>query len=398
MGETQQRRVGSSLRMGGGRTRRVDTAVVSSAPGGQPTTVHGKIDALLAKVPPFRPHPLLPGPHWQTVAGMYLPFRAAPYRAHCHFVELDDGDQIAVHEDLPDEGPASRIVLLIHGLGGCYASPYVQRVAARLSAVGIGVARMDQRGCGAGRRVARHTCHAGRSDDVEAVVRFLSARHPQARLMLCGFSLGGNLVLRWLGTASRDALQSVDFAMAVAPPIQLADCVASLGRGINRVYDHFFTRRLWHDYQVRTREGRHVLAGSGGRTSGGPSQSPNAGPESEMRTPKNLYELDQILTAPLGGFASAQTYYEFASSLPYLAKVSVDTLIIAAEDDPMIPAQMFARAALSPQVRLYMTRSGGHMGYVASRCEPDRTGHGQTGGRRWLDRRIVDCALSLDSD
>ncbi len=396
MGETQQGRVGTGHRAGGGGPRRVGPPKISASQFSQPTAEKGQLDSLLAEIPAFRPHPLLPGPHWQTVAGMYLPFRAPPYQAHCHFVELDDGDQIAVHEDLPDNGLASRIVLLIHGLGGCYASPYVRRVAARLSAVGIGVARMDQRGCGAGRRVARHMCHAGRSDDVGAVIRFLAARHPQARLMLCGFSLGGNLVLRWLGTASRDALQPVDFALAVAPPIHLADCVASLQRGVNHLYDRFFTRRLWRDYQVRTRVGKYVLARPDDRTSCGPGQLPDPGLEVALRMPKNLYELDQVLTAPLGGFASAEAYYEFASSLPYLAKVSVDTLIIAAEDDPMIPAQIFARAALSPSVRLLMTRYGGHVGYVASCSEPDRSGQGQAGDRRWLDWRIVECALHLD--
>ena len=118
----------------------------------------------------FRPHLLLRSGHLQTVAAVYLPRKHAPYCAKVHYVGVDElppelgGDQIALHEDCaPVWQPTEPVVLMVHGLAGCYTSGYMCRMADRLTARGYGVFRMDMRGCGAGEGLARKSTHCGRS-------------------------------------------------------------------------------------------------------------------------------------------------------------------------------------------------------------------------------------------
>src|SRR3954470_15428841 len=114
----------------------------------------------------FRPHPLLRNGHLQTVAAIYLPRRHAPYRAKVHYVPADDlpgdegGDLLALHEDCPAEWQPDRpVVLLVHGLAGCFSSAYMCRMADRLTRRGYCVFRMDMRGCGAGQGLAKLPTH-----------------------------------------------------------------------------------------------------------------------------------------------------------------------------------------------------------------------------------------------
>jgi uncharacterized protein len=185
--------------------------------------------------PPFLAHRWLRNGHLQTIWQLRNLSIVFPTTIQ-HHVELADGDAIVLHEDAPvadqetgnqETGPA---VLLIHGLCGCHASPYMLRFASELVNIGVRTFRMDMRGCGAAFGLSRNVTHAGRSDDVLAALHRIAELRPLANLGVVGVSLGGNQLLRAAGRVSgsldkRPAWwDRLRFAAAISPPIDLARC------------------------------------------------------------------------------------------------------------------------------------------------------------------------------
>jgi len=293
-------------------------------------------------------------------------------------VTLADGDRIVLHEDAPaEEGLAGaafgegRIALLAHGLGGSHLSGYMQRTAAKLAARGVRVIRMDLRGSGRGFAHARHPVHAGRSDDVAAVLAWIGERHPGQPVTTVGYSMGANMVLRMAGKFGGHAPANLARVMAVCPPIDLAHCSDGMQRGLNRHYDRRFVRGLMAHIGRRRREIPDVLD------------------RILDPAPQRLIDFDDQFTAPLCGFADVHDYYAQASSAPLLPRIAVPALIIAAADDPIICVRMFQKATYSPTTQLVITPSGGHLGFIGvGGIDPDR---------RWLDWRTIEWVLSQPS-
>lgn len=319
--------------------------------------------------PEFRPHPLLRSGHLQTIATSFSPRPEIPYRARQRQVELPGGERLVLHDDRPESWrPGDRCVLLLHGLGGCYLSPYMMRMAAKLNARGARTFRMDMRGHGAGATLAWSPGHAGRSEDAAAAVQCIVDLCPASPLAVAGVSLGGNILLKWLGEAGADAHPQVDRALAVAPPIDLLACCQLIRRWRSRLYDRAFVKELLGQVAERRDhwESLRTLDWS--------------------RPPRTLFEFDDRVTAPLSGFRDAMDYYANASAASKLAGIAVPTLILTAADDPLVPPYLFEQAERSEFVQLHVTRHGGHVGYIARRgLDPDR---------RWLDWRVVDWATA----
>jgi uncharacterized protein len=321
--------------------------------------------------PTFIPHLLVRGGHAQTVLGCYLPGLKWTANAKQHFVPLSDGDQLVLHDDAPDRqnwDQGDRVALLVHGLGGCHQSTYMQRTAAKLVSHGVRVFRMDLRDCGAGTGLARLPVHAGRSQDVGAALAYVMATCPDSPVFLVGFSLGANLVLKLLGEMGGELPANLAGAMAVAPPIDLVACAQNMETGLNQLYNRKFLRGLLRAAAVRNLRVPREFA---------PPLHP---------PPRHMREFDQRFTAPLGGFASAEDYYERASSEPVLKNIAIPTVIVAAADDPIVPVKPFEMASYSSTTRLVIAPSGGHLGFIGkSGVDPDR---------RWMDWRIVEWATT----
>jgi len=313
-------------------------------------------------IPDFRPHPLLLTGHLQTLAGLrHKPMKEA---ARQHRVTLVDGDQIVLHDDCPNEWKSGhRTALMIHGLAGCHASPYMQRIARKLNVCGVRTFRMDLRGCGAGVGLARLPYHSGRSEDAVEALKKIDELCPGSPTTLIGFSLGGNIALKLLGEFPSRLPAHLDRALAVCPPVDLRKCVQSLKQGLNRFYDRIFVQLLMDQIQVQLR----LLPGA---------------PARELRRPRGVLEFDESFTAPVCGFGTAANYYERSSSAQFVPDIRVPTLILAAGDDPLIPGQVFDELCLSSAVSLHLARSGGHLGFIGRRNgDPDR---------RWMDWRVVE--------
>jgi uncharacterized protein len=319
--------------------------------------------------PPFEPHPLLPGPHAQTLAGVYLPGHRFPYQATQCRVPLDDGDQIVLHDDLPANWQASgRSALLIHGLAGCHESGYMQRIAHKLNERGVRTFRLDLRGCGAGAGLARLPYHSGRSEDAKAALVAIARILPQSPTTLIGFSLGANITLKLLGELEGRPCGNLDSAVAVSPPVDLAACSRQMQQRANRIYDRHFVGLLLRQIADR----RRTLA--------------DAASVTFSRRPKTLWEFDDKFTAVVSGFGTAENYYRTASSAQFIPAIRTPTLILASRDDPMIPCDGLERAKIPPGVDVHLTHRGGHLGFVGRA--------GIDADRRWMDWRVVDWVLA----
>jgi len=334
-------------------------------------------------LPLFRPSWWIRGGHAQTIIGSQWPQRLRKEQAMIRTVDLGDGDAVAVHDDTPaDWEPGGQAVVMAHGVSDDHRSPLLVRLATKLNQRGVRVFRWDMRGCGAGKPLARRPYHAGCSADlakvVEAVLEWTAAADgTAAELSLFGVSLGGNVVLKYLGEDPDRVPTAIRQSIAVNPPIDLVAGVEAIGTGASRLYDRHLTRRLLARLDEWWQERPDAFR-------------PTAGEGGSGRRPRGLREFDDWYTAPAVGFRDALDYYTQSSSAQFIPAIRTPTAIIASKDDPLVPFSIFAddRVDYPACVRLIATDSGGHVGFVGrSEGDPDS---------RWLDWRVVDliCPVS----
>ena len=313
-------------------------------------------------IPPFKPHPWLASPHVQTILGRFWPWPR--YRLPSTYVEVEVGlgDRVAVLDSIPQGWtPGDPVVVLVHGLGGCARSPYVVRVGIRLVKQGIRVFRMNLRSAGSGFGLARSFYHSGKTEDLRAVVEWISGRAKDSPIGLVGFSLGANMVLKLAGEASENPLPGLDCVIAANPPLDLDACCRHIARPENRVYDQNFVKNLQGEVR-RLHEAFDDL------------------PPIDLSTVRTLFEFDETYTAPRNGFLDAADYYARSSSGPWIGRIEVPGLVIHAVDDPFIPIEPFHSIPFPEHLALELIPHGGHLGYLSR----DRW----QGDRRWLDVRI----------
>jgi len=321
----------------------------------------------------FKPAWWLPEGHSQTLWRKFLP---EPAPRHCRDrIELDDGDFLDIDwctETGMREQSSDKIVILIHGLCGCSQSTYIVSLQEQLARVGLSSVAVNLRGCsGEANRLAR-SYHSGVSDDLDAVYRHLQRRFPARSLCFVGFSLGGNVLLKWLGE-NRLQDSPVVRAVAVSTPFQLGLCSQAMTRGLSRIYGSYFVNRLSETFIAKRTA--LIEANNGDEL----AQLESIG---EFSSLKNIWEFDERVTAPLNGFKNAEHYYDSCSSGPLLSRIDVDTLLIQSRDDPLIPkAAVPTQSDLSSRVELRLLQKGGHVGFVSAR-EPN-----------WLERQITEYLL-----
>jgi len=313
---------------------------------------------------PFVPHPAIAGGHLQTIVSYYLPQIKTLNPHTTHRVDLGDGDKLALLENKPSRKAAlKKAVLFMHGLGGHDASPYMLRLTSLFKNRGWRVFRMNHRGCGAGKGLARGVYHSGRSDDISKVLTFIAQTYPDTPLVAAGFSLSGNALLKLLGENAHPVPSNLVGAVAVTPPIDLAGCSDALCRRSNRIYEWRFLRLL----KASMRERRQAFADF---------------PELEYPSNMSIRDFDEYVTAPLGGFASAADYYRRCSARQFLAGIKTPTILLASLNDPFIPARTFANIQPNGFLQLQLTDSGGHMGYIAKHKTP-------IDSYRWMDYAVL---------
>lgn len=311
--------------------------------------------------PAYRPPPWLPGGHAQTLYPLLIRPRPPAYRRERW--TTPDGDFIDLDWTPDAPRPTRPLTVLFHGLEGSSRSHYAASLMRALAARGEAGVVVHFRGCsGAPNRLPR-AYHSGDSDEIDWILRRLHAHHPASRRHAVGVSLGGNALLKWLGERGAAAGQLLDAAAAVCAPLDLAACGHQLARGFNRVYTRHFLSTL--------------KAGAAARL----QRFPGLYDARRLAGANTLFAFDDLVTAPLHGFAGADDYWRRASSKPWLPAIALPTLLINPLNDPFLPRTALpGRNAVSARVKLDYPDAGGHVGFVT----------GPLPGRLdWLPRRIL---------
>ena len=311
----------------------------------------------------FKPHWGLRGANRQTIMGMLLRSRPKPSSPQQHTVTLDDGEQLFLYENGPHDCEQPNIVL-VHGLGGCYTSGYMQRISGKLSQGGRRVFRVNLRGCDEGMSLARKTAHAGCSQDLANAVTWIQQYTGQHDIAIAGFSLGANILLRMLAQHQQYPDLSIIRAVAFAPPIDLAYGCQQLSIRHRGFYNRYFLKGLRRNLKRRR------------------LMYPDCPYSTLNPFPKTLEEFDDRFTAPLNGFVGAVDYYQQTSSKYQLHEIQATTTIIYANDDPIVPSEVFADVELSKSTDMYCTTHGGHLGYLSQRQS--------SGNCRWMDSTVIE--------
>jgi len=312
-------------------------------------------------LPPFLPHRLIPGGHLQTILSLRSP-PVGPLCPTLHWVTLDDGDQLALHDDTPADWRAGDpSVMLVHGLCGCRLSPYMLRLTDHFVRRGTRVFRLEMRGCGVGKDRSHGLTHAGRAEDCLAALSRIAELTGAGPIATIGVSLGGNQLLLAAGRigsgeqAAPDWIDRWDRLVAVSPPVDLLRCSENMQRPLLRGYNRYFIKHLLSRLPEPIR------------------QSPDKIRRFTRPWPKTLWELDDRITAPLSGFASAADYYTRSSSAGWVPSIRIPTLILTAQDDPLVPVDSFTSVAAAVRdhdvVRLFIAPGGGHVGFFARGSE-----------------------------
>jgi uncharacterized protein len=317
------------------------------------------------RIAPFRPYPFLWSGHSQTLAGAFVRRPAFRLSTQPHTVELSDGDRLILHDDASDTwSPGDPVALLVHGMCGSSSSSYMQRIAMRLTARGIRTFRLDLRGCGAGAGLSRLPYHAGRSDDLHDTAAFINGLAPGSPLLPVGFSLGGNILLKWLGEQSASMPYDIQQAMAVNPPLDLEACTNHVRVVARGFYDRHFARLLLR--HARSTPHWH-----------------EATPLARARMlPRRITDFDELFTAPLSGYQSALAYYRDCSAAPLVEEIRVPTLILSSRNDPLIPPHILQQIRRPEWVDLHIAEGGGHLGYISR--------GGRDPDRYWMDWRVLE--------
>ncbi|AOU97853.1 alpha/beta hydrolase [Acidihalobacter yilgarnensis] len=314
----------------------------------------------------FHPAWWLPGAHLQTL----WPFvfaRSHRLNLRRERFELSDGDFIDLDWSPSSAGP---LVLILHGLEGSSDSAYIRRLVPVLQTSGFEIIIMHFRGCsGEPNRLAR-AYHAGDTQDVAAVVARLQAHAPERAIGAIGFSLGGNVLLKWLGETG--AVNPLAAAAAISVPFDLHAAADRLERGFSRIYQSYLLRPL-RKGQLRK---LHL-------TGIAPPITCNA-----LLHLRTLRDFDDRITAPLHGFENVDDYYTRASCRPWLRHIVTPTLIVQARNDPFLLASGIpSHDELSPSIRLELMRSGGHVGFISGPIPGLR--------RPWLERHLSEWLMTM---
>jgi uncharacterized protein len=304
---------------------------------------HGRIRAS-----DFQPAAWLRNRHLQTVFPT-LAGAGPPRPLLCReMLELPDGDVTAVDwlTELPDVTDSSPLLIVLHGLESSAKSTYARQLLLAASERGWRAAVLHFRDCGDYRNRLPRRYHAGETGDIRYFLHKLRTDGHEGPVTAAGYSLGGNVLLKYLGESAADT--PLVAAAAVSVPLDLHASSKALSLGISRLYQNYLLKRM--KLSVSRKFDRHTAAFDWDKA---------------MKA-RTFAEFDDAVTAPLHGFANKDDYYDRCSSVAFLQSIARPTLVINARDDPFLTPDMTPpETCLSETVTIEVSERGGHVGFIA---------------------------------
>jgi hypothetical protein len=314
----------------------------------------------------FHPPWFLRNGHLQTILPVLFP-RSLPIVFRDERLELEDGDFLDLHwAPAQQEAAARSLVILSHGLEGSAGNGYIRGMASAFNAAGWDALAWDFRGCGSEPNRLVRFYHSGETRDLAAVIRHAAAEYP--RIALVGFSLGGNITLKYMGEAPPHP--AIIGAAGISVPVDLAACAQALDlRRSNHIYLGRFLKTLIA--KVEAKAARF------------PAQLDTTG----IRNIRSFREFDDRYTARIHGFRDAADYWAQSSARQHLPGITLPTLLLSARNDPFLTPESFpfAEAERHPYLFFEAPASGGHVGFLdfVRGMEP------------WSERRVVEFVTAL---
>ncbi len=311
--------------------------------------------------------PLFKNSHLATIAGNFWrrPESEARWPVTNALYDPEPGVQLLVRTQTP-ERPRGELIL-VHGLEGSSESGYARGMAAAALAAGYTTHRYNMRGCGGSPWHPKANYHSGQTGDLLHVARERKGASGLP-IFAVGYSLGGNIVLKLAGELAERGSELFAGVCAVSAPIDLAASVRATGNRQNILYRRRFVSKLKQRVRRRNRMAPDLFP---------------LGPLAQVRT---IYDFDDLYTAKIFGFGTADNYYRTQSSNQFLEHIRIPALLVQAKDDPMVPFAMYSHPAIehNPHIRLLAVEHGGHLGFLAR-------GH----SRFWLDTVVTDWLAEL---
>jgi uncharacterized protein len=305
----------------------------------------------------------------QTLAAFFLARRIDLPAAEQRLIEVEPGVPVLCHCHWQKDRRALTLII-VHGLEGSSESQYMMGIARNGLAAGMNVVRMNQRNCGGMDHCAPTLYNSSRSEDVAAVARNLVERDGVSGLVLIGFSMGGNLVLKLAGEWGSDGPTEFRGVAAVCPAVNLAASADALHDLGNRIYEYYFLLQLFRRFRRKAR------------------LFPASFDASRLRGVKTLRAFDDRVTAYYCGFAGADDYYARAAATNVIDRIALPTLVIHAANDPFIRLLPEARAKIiaNRNICYVEAEDGGHCAFFGERDgDPAYDG-------RWAEREVVEFA------
>jgi len=281
-------------------------------------------------------------------------------------LDTPDGDFLDIHHlDAPSGAP---LLVLLHGLEGGVRSHYIQGLLGEAKRRHWRAAVLIFRSCGDELNRTRRFYHSGETSDLGFAIGRLSTDHPSSPMVLAGVSLGGNVLLKFLGEQGGAVSPRIRAAAAISVPYDLSRAARHIDKGFSKVYQKSFIRSLQSKAIAKL------------------ERFPDLVPRDRIQSIRTMNDFDDILTAPLHGFRDAEDYYARSSAIGWLEGISINTLLLSATDDPFLPPEVLddvrGVAQHNPCLHIEFTARGGHVGFVAGSI-PFRP-------RYYLEQRVGD--------
>jgi predicted alpha/beta-fold hydrolase len=282
------------------------------------------------------------------------------------FIDVDflPADGVSIHSARP-------LLVLFHGLEGSSSSHYARAFAEYAQEQGMDYVVPHFRGCSGEINLAPRAYHSGDYQEIHWILQRLRDTHGGPMLVV-GISLGGNALMRWAEESGSEAKKLVCAVSAISAPLDLEASGVAMGRGFNRAV---YTRMFLSSMKPRALQKLQ--------------QYPALFNREQLLQARDLYEFDNVFTAPLHGFRNTQDYWRRASAKPHLTRIGVPALVVNARNDPFIPAASLPElGAANSLLTLWQPEHGGHVGFVAGTCPPGELRALPTAVGGWMQRHL----------